>query len=351
MIDVLICDDSASMRAVMREIISAQSDLQCVGEAEDPYEARELIKALHPNVLTLDVEMPRMSGIEFLEKLMRLRPMPVVMCSTLTQRGSDTAIAALQLGAIDAIPKPEADAADAERFAEELVEKIRIAARSHIRRPLAQSPVEQAHRAEALVRRSDRVVAVGASTGGCQAVGEIVSQLPAEIPAVVIAQHMPALFTRSYAQRLDRSARPRVKEAEDGEPLLTGHVYIGPGNRHIRVERSGDAFKVALDDGPRRYNVRPAVDTLFESVAKSVKSRAVGVILTGMGYDGAGGLLAMRQAGAYTIAQDEATCVVFGMPKAAIEKGAAQAVLPLERIVPAVLERLRLSPAATVRAQ
>ncbi|HQT00057.1 MAG: chemotaxis response regulator protein-glutamate methylesterase [Hydrogenophilales bacterium 16-64-46] len=336
-IKVLIVDDSALIRGVMKEIINAQPDMEVVGAAPDPLAARDLIKQTNPDVLTLDVEMPKMDGLDFLERLMRLRPMPVLMVSSLTERGSEITLRALELGAVDYITKPKMSIQSGMlEYAELIAEKIRIAARARVRAtppPLAQG---QGSAALASVRNplisSEKLIIIGASTGGTEAIKEFLIQLPSDSPGVLITQHMPEGFTRSFANRLDKLCKISVKEAEGGERVLPGHAYLAPGHSHLKLVRSGANYMTQLDDGPPVNRHRPSVDVLFESAAQAAGKNAVGVILTGMGKDGAAGMLKMKQAGAYNLAQDEATCVVFGMPREAIAIGATHDVGPLSEL-------------------
>ena len=322
-IRVLVVDDSALVRSLLSEIINREPDMRCVGAASDPLVAREMIRQLAPDVITLDVEMPRMDGIDFLGKLMRLRPMPVLMVSTLTERGAEVTLRALELGAVDFVAKPRIGVADGLRLlAEDICAKLRTAAQAQVRRlpiPAASAP--------------QRPAAPG--------LGRLSMGLPADAPAVVITQHMPPGFTRSYAARLDSLCRIRIKEAADGDRILPGHGYIAPGGLHLTVERSGANYLARVRDGDPINRHKPSVEALFESAARVVGPNALGVMLTGMGADGAKAMKAMRDAGSYNICQDEASCVVFGMPREAIAQGAAHEVLPLQRIAPALLERLR----------
>jgi two-component system chemotaxis response regulator CheB len=325
MIRVLIIDDSATMRALIRATLSRDPQIQIVGEAADPLEARQAIKALNPDVLTLDVEMPNMSGLDFLERIMRLRPMPVVMVSTLTSRGAEAALNALELGAVDCVAKPVTAGPNA---FDALAEKVKAAAGAKVRPLLAVSPAM----APATYTPSGRIVAIGSSTGGVEALIAVLSAFPENCPPTVITQHMPATFTRSFAERLDRMTAPKVTEAKDGDVLSPGRVYLAPGGTtHLEVTGSA-TLRCRLVQADLVNGHRPSVDVLFNSVAKAAKDAAIGIILTGMGRDGAAGLLAMRNAGAATIGQNEATCVVYGMPKAALELGAVQRQLPLDRI-------------------
>lgn len=332
-IKVLCVDDSALIRSVMTEIINSQSDMTVVGTAADPLVARDLIKVTNPDVLTLDVEMPRMDGLEFLEKLMRLRPMPVVMVSSLTERGSEIALRALELGAIDFVTKPRLGVRDGLLSYTELITgKIRTAASARLlpARPAAGARTGGDTPQESLLRSpllsTEKLIIIGASTGGTEAIREVLQPLPPDSPAVMIAQHMPAGFTRSFAQRLDGLCRITVKEAEHGERVLPGYAYIAPGGFHLSLARSGANYVAHLDQEPPVNRHRPSIDVLFDSAAKHAGKNAIGIILTGMGKDGAEGLLRMRRAGAHTLAQDEASCVVFGMPREAIALGAVDDV-------------------------
>ncbi|AXY42158.1 chemotaxis response regulator protein-glutamate methylesterase [Halomonas sp. JS92-SW72] len=336
-IKVLCVDDSALIRDLLSEIINSQPDMEVVAVAPDPLVARDLIKRHNPDVLTLDVEMPRMDGIDFLERLMRLRPMPVLMVSSLTQSGSEVTLRALELGALDFVAKPSLGIRSGMlEYAEEIAEKIRAAARSRPRRAAARNEAPP-QRLTAPLMSSEKLLIIGASTGGTEAIRRVLEPLPANSPAIMIAQHMPGGFTRSFAERLDRLCQISVKEAEDGERVLPGHAYIAPGDAHLKLARSGANYVARLDQGPPVNRHRPSVDVLFRSAAEQAGRNAVGVLLTGMGKDGAAGLVEMRQAGAPTIAQDEASCVVFGMPREAIALGGASEVLPLEEIAPRLL--------------
>ena len=349
-IKVLCVDDSALIRSLMTEIINGQPDMAVCATAPDPLVARELIKQHNPDVLTLDVEMPRMDGLDFLEKLMRLRPMPVVMVSSLTERGSEITLRALELGAVDFVTKPKVGIRDGMLdYAEKLADKIRAAARARVSArsaapaPAAGSaPAASAHAPmfnNPLVS-TEKLIIVGASTGGTEAIREVLTPLPPDAPAVLIAQHMPPGFTKSFAQRLNGLCRITVKEAEHGERVLPGHAYIAPGHAHLLLARSGANYIAHLSDDPPVNRHRPSVDVLFRSAAQHAGKNAVGVILTGMGRDGAAGLLDMRNAGAYTLAQDEASCIVFGMPREAIALGAADEIAPLSEMSRRVMARL-----------
>lgn len=336
-IKVLCVDDSALIRDLLSEIINSQPDMEVVAVAPDPLVARDLIKRHNPDVLTLDVEMPRMDGIDFLERLMRLRPMPVLMVSSLTQSGSEVTLRALELGALDFVAKPSLGIRSGMLdYAEEIAEKIRAAARSRPRRASARDAAPP-QRLTAPLMSSEKLFIIGASTGGTEAIRRVLEPLPANSPAIMIAQHMPGGFTRSFAERLDRLCQISVKEAEDGERVLPGHAYIAPGDAHLKLARSGANYVARLDQGPPVNRHRPSVDVLFRSAAEQAGRNAVGVLLTGMGKDGAAGLVEMRQAGAPTIAQDEASCVVFGMPREAIALGGASEVVALDEIAPRLL--------------
>jgi two-component system, chemotaxis family, protein-glutamate methylesterase/glutaminase len=349
-IRVLIVDDSAIVRKALSDIVAAHPDLEVAGTASDPFVARDKILALKPDVLTLDIEMPRMDGLTFLKKLMRFHPLPVVMVSSLGQASSRVAIEALQYGAVDVVAKPGGPYSVTE-MREELARKIHAAAHASLRRmPAAETTIQNsAHGAVQLPTLAAHtvptgVIGIGASTGGVEALGRVLMQLPAEMPPIVVTQHIPPVFSAEFARRLDKTCRVRVKEAEHGDRLEPGRVLIAPGNYHLTIERAGAGFRAVVRDGERVQYQRPSVDVLFQSIAREAGSDAVGAILTGMGADGAAGLLAMKQAGARTIAQDEATCVVFGMPREAIRAGAVDEILPLDR-VGAELARFALRPA------
>jgi two-component system chemotaxis response regulator CheB len=348
---VVVVDDSALVRSLLAEIINRQPDMQCVGVAADPYQARETIRSLNPDVITLDVEMPRMDGIDFLAKLMRLRPMPVVMVSTLTERGAEVTLRALELGAVDFVAKPKIGVADGlARLANQITEKIRIAARAQMRRPDPAAAAAAPPPPPAAIGRlsTEKIVFIGASTGGTEATREVLTQLPPDFPAVMITQHMPAGFTKSYAARLDGLCRIRVAEARDGERVLPGHAYLAPGGTQMSVEKSGANYVVRVQDGEPVNRHKPSVEVLFKSAARVVGPNALGVMLTGMGADGARAMKEMRDAGSWNVAQDEASCVVFGMPREAIAAGAAHEVLPLSQIGPALIERLRRTVGASM---
>jgi two-component system chemotaxis response regulator CheB len=348
-IKVVIVDDSALIRSVMREIISSQPDMEVVGVAPDPIVARDLIRETHPDVITLDVEMPRMDGLDFLERLMRLRPMPVVMVSSLTERGSEITMRALELGAVDFVTKPKLSIQSGMReYAEMIADKVRTAARAKVKArqpaPPAASGSPGADTTLPLLRNtlisSEKLIIVGASTGGTEAIKEFLVRMPVDCPAILIVQHMPEGFTTSFAKRLDGLCKIAVKEAVQGERVLPGHAYIAPGHSHLLLGRSGANYVTQLDQGPPVNRHRPSVDVLFRSAAANAGKNAVGVILTGMGKDGAAGMLEMKEAGAWNIAQDEATCVVFGMPREAIAVGATHEVAPLTELPGMVLNRI-----------
>ncbi len=340
-IRVLIVDDSAVIRQVLTEILGQADDIEVVGTAQDPIFAMNKIRALRPDVITLDVEMPRMDGLTFLEELMKTSPIPVLMVSALTQRGNETTLRALELGAIDYIPKPRIDISEGViKLGEEIIRKVRIAAKAKVRMPAQKKTSSRPLQSSFRLETTDRIIAIGASTGGTQAVTEIITALPESTPGIVIVQHMPPMFTRSFAERLNSLSRLDVKEASTGDRIIRGSVLIAPGNKHMTIRRKGAMYYTEIKDGPMVNFVRPSVDVLFSSVAKYVGGNAVGVILTGMGEDGAKGLLEMKGAGAFTIAQDEATSVVFGMPRRAIEMGAVKRVAPLEEIPEIILENI-----------
>ena len=354
-IRVVVVDDSALVRSLLTEIINRQHDMQCVGAASDPLVAREMIRELNPDVITLDVEMPRMDGLEFLSRLMRLRPMPVVMVSTLTEQGAEATLRALELGAVDFVAKPRIGVSSGlQELAGDIVDKIRVAASAHVKRlPAAPAagaaPVSGgAHEAPraALPRVStEKIICIGASTGGTEAIREVLMPMPADAPAIVITQHMPPGFTTSFANRLNTLCRIRVQEAQHGQRILPGHAYIAPGGHHFRIDRSGSNYVAVVEDTEPVNRHRPSVEVLFKSAARVLGPNALGIMLTGMGADGAQAMREMKDAGSYNYVQDEASCVVFGMPRMAIQCGAAHEVLPLSQIATAVLNRLASAPA------
>ena len=344
-IRVLVVDDSALVRQILMEVLNGAPDVEVVGTASDPFMARDRIKELNPDVLTLDVEMPRMDGLTFLANLMRLRPMPVVMVSSLTEQGAETTLKALELGAIDFVSKPKIDLAGTlADFGGEILAKIRIAAGARVMArsaPVSVPRIAPKYSADAVIpantggrmlRTTDRIIAIGASTGGTEAIREVLMGLPADCPAIVIAQHIPEAFSLPFTKRMDSLAKMSVVEPVDGQYIMAGHVYIAPGSKHLLVERDGARYRCRLNNGPPVNRHCPSVDVLFRSVAQNVGPNAVGVILTGMGDDGARGLKEMLDAGARTMAQDEASSVVWGMPGAAVKLGGAQDILPLGRV-------------------
>jgi two-component system chemotaxis response regulator CheB len=345
---VLIIDDSAYVREIMTEILRADSGIDVVGCASDAHVAREMIRHLNPDVLTLDVEMPRMDGLTFLRNLMRLRPMPVVMVSSLTERGAEVTLEALALGAVDFLPKPHLDLGTTLRdYAADLVSKVKAAAFAGVRpagaatsaaqgtaAAAAKLPRPQSHTA---ISTTNLLLAIGASAGGTEAIRELLGGLPADAPGTVITQHIPKAFSAPFARRLNENSAMSVQEAQDGQQILAGHAYLAPGDTHLRVERYGARYVCRLDPGPAVNRHRPSVDVMFESVSRATGARSIGVLLTGMGRDGAQGLLQMRTGGSQTIAQDEASSVVWGMPGEAVALGAAQLVLPLPAIAPKLM--------------
>src|SRR6266700_2144417 len=347
---VLIVDDSAFVRQVLTEMLSSDPSINVVGAAPNPLVARDMIKTLNPDVLTLDIEMPRMDGLSFLERIMSLRPMPVLMISSLTQKGADTALKALEMGAVDYVAKPTVGLAQGfAKLKDEIVEKVKAAAMARVR-PL---PAEMTQAAPAPLgaafNSSEKIIAVGASTGGVEALQELLTAFPADAPAIVVTQHMPATFTASFAHRLDNCCFVSVSQAKDGERVLPGHVYIAPGGYHLELARNGANYVCRVHDEPLVSGHRPSVDVLFRSVASAAGANAVGIILTGMGKDGAAGLLEMRRAGASTVGQDEDSCVVYGMPKAAHDCGATEIELPLNKIPAHVLNHCRALSGRGVR--
>lgn len=353
MIKVLIVDDSALVRQMLTEIFNSAAGIQVVGTASDPYVAREKIKQLNPDVLTLDVEMPRMDGITFLSNLMRLRPMPVVMVSSLTEQGADVTLRALELGAVDFVSKPKLDVAEGlSGYASEIVEKVRSAAKARVRavsNAVLAKRKEQAekHNADVVLqktqgarhfRTTDRIIGIGSSTGGTEAVKDVLRNLPPDMPGIVITQHIPAAFSGPFAQRVDSITALTVLEARDGQQVLPGHVYIAPGDRHLLVKRDGARYIIRLHDGPPVNRHRPSVDVMFRSLAQNAGPNAIGLILTGMGDDGAEGLGEMKESGASTLVQDEKSSVVWGMPGEAFKRGYANEALSLPKIGDRLIE-------------
>jgi len=343
-IRVLVIDDSALIRGVLTELLSQDADIEVIGAAPDPYIARQKIKDLNPDVLTLDVEMPKMDGLTFLEKLMAGHPMPVVMVSSLTQEGCETTLRALELGAVDFVRKPTLDIRQGlEEQAQELIHKVKAAAQSTVkaRKSLRDhGETKKPIAASAMLKTTDTIIAIGASTGGTEALRDILEVLPPNTPPIIITQHMPERFTQHFADRLNEICQIQVKEAQEGDSVIPGQALIAPGNYHMELRRSGARYRVQTNQDSPVNRHRPAVDVMFRSVAKYAGSNSVGVILTGMGNDGAAGLLEMKRAGAYTIAQNEESCVVFGMPKEAIKAGGVDKILSLGEIPTAMIERV-----------
>jgi two-component system, chemotaxis family, protein-glutamate methylesterase/glutaminase len=344
LIKVLVVDDSALVRKLLTEELSRYSDIEVVGSAIDPYVARDKIVRLRPDVITLDVEMPRMDGLSFLAKLMKFHPMPVVIVSSLTPRNSQNAIRALELGAVEVICKP-GSSLSAPDISKSLVDAIRVASRAKIARKTEDERVERADKESSQgnkiqLKTTHKVIAVGASTGGTIAIEKLLSQMPLNVPGIVIVQHMPEYFTASFADRLNSICKIEVREAKDCDNVVPGLALIAPGGHHMLLERSGAFYQVRIKGGPMVHHQKPSVDVLFHSVAKQAGANAMGVLLTGMGSDGADGLLMMRQNKAYTIAQDEASSVVYGMPGEAVKLGAACDVLPLNDISGRIIKRL-----------
>lgn len=367
-IKVLVVDDSALVRQMMQEMLSSDPAIEVVGTAADPYVARDMIKQLHPDVLTLDVEMPRMDGVSFLRNLMRLHPLPVVMVSSLTERGADVTLEAMDLGAVDFVTKPKIDLAHTfENYADEICRKVKMASRvsremlarqyaryaanKEVKPKVETMPtvkVTEKLSADAVIQKqttparhfktTDKIIAIGASTGGTEAIKEVLMRLPATCPGIVISQHIPAAFSEPFANRMNSVSQMTVFHAQDGQQILPGHVYIAPGDKHLLVERDGARYVVRLNDGPPVNRHKPSVDVMFRSVAQNCGINAVGLILTGMGADGAMGLKEIQEAGAPTIAQDQKTSVVWGMPGEAVKLGAADKILPLEAIPKQILE-------------
>lgn len=345
-IKVLVVDDSALVRSLLSEIIRSAPGLELVGAAADAYVARDMVKQFSPDVITLDIEMPRMDGLSFLEKLMYARPTPVVMISTLTEAGAEATLRALELGAIDFIPKPKLGISSGIReYSDLIIEKIRAAATVQVKairtRDHANVSAEQKLVSSARLQSTEKIIAIGASTGGTEAIKDLLIQLPAAVPGIVMTQHMPAGFTRTYAERLNKITRLHVVEAKGGERILPGHAFLAPGGHHLIVVRSGADYVVKLSDAEPVHRHRPAVDVMMESVALAGGKNVLGVLLTGMGKDGAKGMLAIRQQGGYTLAQDEASCVVYGMPKEAVLAGGVDQIVELDKIGATLLEKIK----------
>jgi len=348
---VLIIDDSALVRQVLTTIINSSRKLEVIGTARDPIDAREKIKQLNPDVLTLDVEMPKMDGITFLKNLMRLRPMPVLMISTLTEAGADVTLEALEVGAIDFIAKPKIDVQDAlQEYTSEIIEKLEVAGIAKVKEYKASAEISKVAKkldAGAVLKKkegkirfksTDKIVALGASTGGTEAIKEVLEALPADSPGIVISQHIPITFSRAFTERVNKMCQIEVCEPTDGQRILPGHAYIAPGDKHLIVERSGTNYICRLNDGPPVSRHKPSVDVMFRSVAQNVGPNAMGVMLTGMGADGAEGMLEMKQQGAYNVSQDEDSCVVWGMPGAAVKIGAVDKEVTLSKVAKEIIK-------------
>jgi len=344
-IKVLIIDDSAVVRQVLTTIINSSKTLEVIGTARDPIDARDKIKQLNPDVLTLDVEMPKMDGVTFLKNLMRLRPMPVIMISTLTEEGADITLEALEVGAIDFIAKPKIDVQGAlQEYTDEIIEKIEIAGKAKVReykgtvttpvvsKKLDAGAVLEKKEGKLRFKTTDKIVALGASTGGTEAIKEVLESLPANSPGIVISQHIPVAFSKAFTERVNKTCQIEVCEPADGQKILPGHAYIAPGDKHLLVERCGAEYICRLNDGPPVSRHKPSVDVMFRSVAQNVGPNAMGVMLTGMGADGAEGMLEMKQQGAFNISQDEDSCVVWGMPGAAVKLGAVNKEVTLSKV-------------------
>jgi two-component system chemotaxis response regulator CheB len=353
---VLIIDDSALVRQMLTEMLNSSPSIEVVGVAHDPIMARQKIKTLNPDVLTLDVEMPKMDGLTFLGNLMRLRPMPVVMVSSLTEKGADITFQALELGAVDFVSKPKTDLAHSlEDYAQEIIGKVKIAANANVKpykggEKATRLYVEEKNSADAILKKNnkarpfrttDKIIAIGASTGGTEAIKEVLMKLPPDTPGIVITQHIPEAFSGPFAERMDGISAMTVFEARDGQQIIPGHVYIAPGGKHLLVQRDGARYIVRLNHGPPVNRHKPSVDVMFRSCAQNVGSNAVSVLLTGMGDDGAKGMQEMREAGAPTIAQDEKTSVVWGMPGEAVKLGCVDNVLGLDVIPGKILNLIK----------
>jgi len=341
-IRVLVVDDSALVRAILTQGLNLDPEIEVVGSAPDPYAARDMIVKLHPQVLTLDVEMPKMDGVEFLRRLMPQYPLPVLMVSALTEKGKRITLDALEAGAVDFVTKPSIDVARGlNNMLAELREKVKAVSKANVtgwKRKDRPRNISTASQEAALAESTDKVIAIGASTGGTEAIRQVITQFPPAMPGVVIVQHMPPGFTKLFAERLNQQSPMEVKEAENGDRIMPGRVLIAPGDFHMTVRRSGGVYLVQLNQEEKVCGHRPSVEVLFHSMSKSVGANGVGVILTGMGQDGAQGMLAMRQAGARTLAQDEDTCVVFGMPKVAYEIGGAEESIPIGNMADRILK-------------
>ena len=346
-IRVLVVDDSALIRGVMTKILSEDPGIEVVGAAPDPYLARDKIKALDPDVLTLDVEMPKMDGLTFLQKLMAVRPMPVVMVSSLTEQGAATTMQALESGAVDFVTKPTVDIQHGlTELSYQITSKVKAAAQARVKKRTAPADCSERIKAlaaqSAMIKTTDSIIAIGSSTGGTEALRELLEVLPPNTPPILMTQHMPEHFTKTFAERLNELCPIHVKEAQEGDSVIPGQALLAPGNYHMELRRSGAKYYVTLNQEPQVNRHRPAVDPMFQSVAKYAGANSVGVILTGMGNDGAVGMLEMKKAGAFNLAQDEKSCVVFGMPKEAIKVGAVDKILPLSDIPSAILAHLKM---------
>ncbi len=350
-IKVLIIDDSALVRQVLTSILSTSNAIDVVGAARDPIDARDKIKKLNPDVLTLDIEMPKMDGVTFLKNLMRLRPMPVVMISTLTENGADITLEALEVGAVDFVSKPKIDVQDKlQEYTEEIIEKVTIASKAKVReykgstqantisKKLDAGAVLKKKEGKLRFKTTDKIVALGASTGGTEAIKEVLEALPANSPGIVISQHIPIAFSRAFTERVNKTCQIEVCEPKDGQKIVNGHAYIAPGDKHLMVVRSGADYIIKLNDGPPVSRHKPSVDVMFRSVAQNVGPNAMGVMLTGMGADGAEGMLEMKEQGSYNIVQDEQTCVVWGMPGAAVKIGAVDKELGLSHVANEIMK-------------
>ena len=347
-IRVLIVDDSALIRGMMTQILSEDPEIEVVGAAPDPYVARDKMKTLNPDVLTLDVEMPKMDGLTFLQKLMAARPMPVVMVSSLTEQGAATTMQALEAGAVDFVTKPTVDIQHGlEELAHQIKEKVKIAAQATVRKRTPPADCSEQIKSlaaqSAMIKTTDTIIAIGSSTGGTEALRELLEVLPPNMPPILMTQHMPEHFTKTFADRLNELCQIHVKEAQEGDSVIPGQALLAPGNYHMELRRSGAKYYVTLNQEPQVNRHRPAVDPMFKSVARYAGANSVGVILTGMGNDGAAGMLDMKMAGAFNLAQDEKSCVVFGMPKEAIKAGGIDKILPLSDIPSAILAHLKLT--------
>ncbi len=336
-IRVLVVDDSSIARQVITQALETDPEIEVVGSAPDPYVARDKVMSLKPDVVTLDVEMPRMDGVTFLQKLMKHYPLPVVMVSSLTQKGAETTMAALEAGAVDIVAKPVMEKHNLSEITIELVDKVKSAARAKVHPPTAGSVIKKSRPLTAMIATTNKVVAIGASTGGTEALKAVLSRMPANSPGILVVQHMPETFTKAFAERLDTVSDLNIKEAQNGDSVVPGSCLVAPGNKHMLLRRSGSRYYVDVKDGPLVCRHKPSVEVLFNSAAKVGGKNSIGVIMTGMGADGAKGMAAMKESGASTIAQDERSCVVFGMPKEAIKLGCVDKIESLDKIPEAIL--------------